>query len=526
MTNPAMIDTIFDMNERHFLRLSLLLIISFFWFSKPIELIWDDQLLIGLNPWTSHLHSIRKIWLWDLWHQIPGEHADHWYRPIMALHLILDQQLFGDHLLPRQLCSLVWFLGLCHLVWKYLERWQLPAQHRQLGFALFLFHPFQLELIHFLAARNDTMVFFFSLSAIFARSKWATVSFLLLALLSKESALIIIPLLLFGEFLRGGNWKISALMFGLMTLAYLSWKQYLGLPAYFPESDALLPLISTILKNICFPWDAATAGFAIPQTSLFLGLFSLFVLGIQPMMQRNDLYIFALIFILITIILAALAAASSHSLSYRYTTLPLFGLTLLLSNLRLSAVSRKKHQIIAILFGGFILTGFIATHSQWKDSRSLWSLAHERTPSSHTACGLFMQSKQEPFIALQLLEEATNHPPAQHCCFHASQYPLDVHSPERSIELGKKSLRQGCLRSPELMAPLALSEALLGNWIDARAIAQQLQKDPYGYSPLILTAEGLRREDTTALDYWSQNNPAAREQLRTKAEQLIQMGRP
>ena len=514
------------MNDRHFLRLVLLLLIPICWFSKPIDLIWDDQLLIGLNPWTKDLQNLPQIWFWNLWQDIPGEHANHWYRPLMAAHLILDQQLFGENLLPRQLVSLGWYLGLCILIWRYLETWELSRRGKRLGFLFFVFHPFQLELIHFLAARNDTMVLVFSFAAILSQPKWLKISLFLLAFLSKESAVILLPLLIFGEFVKEKEWKPAALIFLLITLLYFGWKQALSLPSYFPEIDQLPLLMAQFLDNMFLPWTSTAAGFNYAETTSIIILFFLFMGILRPCMVDKKLHLFSLIFIVIFLFLAGLGASSSHSLSYRYTALPLLGICLMISNLKLSSFSSQKYQIIVLGLLGFLLTGFRTTYTQWKDSRSLWELAYQRTPSPHSACGLFMQIKREPTLApraLDLLDKATQNPPAQHCCFHASQYPLDAHSPQMSLQLGKKALSQGCAATPELLAPLGLSEALLGNWSDAKKIASQLQTDPYGYSPLILTAEGLHRGDNTALDYWSQNDPTAKEQLRAKANQLLKM---
>lgn len=521
------------MNERQFFRLVLLLLIPIFWISKPIELIWDDQLLIGLNPWTENFQNISKIWFWNLWHDIPGEHSTSWFRPLMALHLIIDQQLFGDSLFPRQLVSLFWYLGLSGLVWKYLNTWQFSTLGKRLGFLFFVFHPFQLELIHFLAARNDIMVMVFSLAAILSQHKRSKITFFTLALLSKESAIILIPILLFGEFLKQENWKKtalifkqSALLFGVITGLYFGWKQFISLPTQLPEIENLLPTTMLLLENIFLPWNTATAGFTQSGNLFVSGIILLLMVLSIPLIPSKKNFFFYLIFIIIFLLLGGLASITSHSLSYRYTTLPLLGFSLLISNLRLSHLSITKQQALFILLIGFLFTGFQNTYSQWKDSKAIWIQAHQQTPSSHSACGLFMQTQEEPNIALPLLDEATNNPPSQHCCFHASQYPLNTHSPQRSITLGKKALTQGCLVSPELMAPLALSEALLGNWKDAKDIATQLQTDPYGYSPLILTAEGLKRGDTTALDYWSKNDPIAKEQLRQKAEQFLEMTKP
>lgn len=510
------------MNSRHILRYIVTLLIIIFWISKPAELIWDDELLIGLNPWTEDPSNIMNIWHWTLWQDIPGEHASHWYRPLMALHLIFDQQVFSDALLPRQIISLAWFLALSALVWKYLGRWTLSPIGRQLGFLVFVFHPFQLELIHFLAARNDMMVLVFALSGILARGKVPKLLFFLLAFLSKENAVLLCPCLIIGEYLNQKEWKDSATFFALSAFLYVAWKLNLDLPTYIPEIENIFLITGQILRNIFFPWDTATASFAYQSMSIFNWLLILPLIYIRHWAQDQRLYFFALGFVLLFLIIGGLASISSQSLSYRYATLPILGLSLLLGNLPFERLAPAKQQVTLLSILGFLILGFQNTRSQWQDSTSLWTFAHERTPSAQSACGLFMQVKETPGTALPLLVEAvTTKPVAQHCCWSATQYPLNHASPAQAITLGNQALNQGCIASPELIAPLGLSYALVGNWAQAKGIAEGLGTDPYGYSAVILVAEGLRNGDQTALDFWSTGDAEKKEELRAKAEQIL-----
>jgi hypothetical protein len=348
--------------------------------------------------------------------------------------------------------------------------------------------------------------------------------FFLLAFLSKENAVLLIPCLIGGEYLNQKEWKRTSVVFALSALIYFAWKLNLDLPSYIPETENLFLITGQVLRNIFFPWDTATASFIYESISVFNWLLLLPLLYIRHWAQDQRLYFFALSFVIVFLILGGLATISSHSFSYRYTSLPLLGLSLLLGNLPFERLHSAKQQVAFLSIAGFLLLGFQNTKSQWQDSTSLWTFAYQRTPSAQSACGLFMQVKETPAIALPLLAEAiTTKPVAQHCCFHGTQYPLNNSTPENAIKLGTEALTQGCLASPELIAPIAISSALIGNWMQAKTIADDLQSDPYGYSTVVLVAEGLRRGDQTVLEFWSKGNAESEVKLRAKAEQLLGM---
>ena len=88
--------------------------------------------------------------------------------------------------------------------------------------------------------------------------------------------------------------------------------------------------------------------------------------------------------------------------------------------------------------------------------------------------------------------------------------------------MGEYALSQGCEKSAELSSPLAMSNALLGNWQDAKRYAQS-SRDPWGFNAVVLTAEGLRRGDRTKLNILSETyEPAAISSLEEKALELIE----
>ena len=178
------------------LPLILLLTAAVFLPNFHANFIWDDRLLVLENPWTSKWSTILDIWRQHLWYEIPGEHRSNWYRPVMALHLIIDEKFFGGNLFPRQLLSLGWHLTAVYLGFSYFKRWNIQGGALFFSLSLFAMHPIQMEVNRFIAARNDSMVLVFALAAVLCKNNWGRWVLFFLALTTKESALLLIPILL------------------------------------------------------------------------------------------------------------------------------------------------------------------------------------------------------------------------------------------------------------------------------------------------------------------------------------------
>ena len=254
-----------------------LLSLILFLIGLPSEYLWDDQLLIQNNPWAKDWNNIKDIWYWDLWKGIPGEHVSHWYRPLMAAHILLDEQLFAKALFPRYLCSLFWFWGMLFFLWKYLKRMEVQETVRLFLFSFIALHPVQQELMFFLAARNDSMVIVFSLLGIINKNQILKIIFFLLACLSKENAPLIISFFTALDFLHQKKDQASSSILSLSISCglYFFWRVRLDIP--FPSLNFHLPLeISTeYLRFIFTPFNLGTTE-SFPAKISIIGLFFLF----------------------------------------------------------------------------------------------------------------------------------------------------------------------------------------------------------------------------------------------------------
>lgn len=160
--------------------------------------VWDDQMIITENPATRDLSQLGRVLL----------SADQWapyYRPLNRASYLLDYQLWGMRPLGFHAVNLALLLA-CVLALHALARRLLPGAAGPLVAALlFAVHPLSVEAVAFVSARNNLFAILFALLSLAwfldaAREErmpraWLSGAALLLGLLSKEPALMVLPVL-------------------------------------------------------------------------------------------------------------------------------------------------------------------------------------------------------------------------------------------------------------------------------------------------------------------------------------------
>jgi len=517
--------------SNHTLTFILLFVLLVFHYPRSQEYIWDDALLIGLNPWKND--PTQWFWLWEnsLWANIPGEYSLQWYRPLMSTHIMLDQLLFGDWIAAKQTISLLWFGTLVLMLrqWLNINKIGSPLQTFWISLLVIL-HPFGLELTQFISARNDSMMLACSLGAGIVIAAPATGSrrigvFLLTfgALTSKESALLWLPLCLLPQYNRvRTEWLYLA-------MAYLTW--------FVLKTRAdLNPIVIdiTVSESLGY-WTTSSLWTFMPSSPLgmpsdnpfftilgslvFLGM----VMNIKKPLQQLGMVVFG-----VGSILAIMSIQQSHSLGFRYAWLPMLGQILWI----VGTFSTSKRWVV-ILFGLYFSILNITSQHMWTNNRSFWSQGYTNTPNQHTACGYFMSEREYSQNAIHLLKESIETPPMLHCCAQASKYPLELNETQLAIDIGRMALANGCPNIPELLAPMALALTLQNEWAAALSYTKQYTNDPFGYKPVIEVAWGIKNNSDTALEYWIQTKSKGLElspqeyetqksALKSHAEQLLE----
>ena len=131
-------------------------------------------------------------------------------------------------------------------------------------FLLFLIHPIHTEAVTSIVGRAELLAFFWSLAVIYLLSKnkkiLATIAFLL-ALMSKEIALMVLPVIFYiNIFFLNKNWRkaITNNLFFIIPLASYLFLRYLALGRYF-AGEISTTIVSNALVFVSVPERVFTA---------------------------------------------------------------------------------------------------------------------------------------------------------------------------------------------------------------------------------------------------------------------------
>tara|TARA_B110000037_G_C17037599_1_gene472288 strand:- start:342 stop:1154 length:813 start_codon:yes stop_codon:yes gene_type:complete len=247
--------------------------------------------------------------------------------------------------------------------------------------------------------------------------------------------------------------------------------------------------------------------------------------------------VFGLVFAVIAFAPAAWGAVGANSLGFRYLYLPMVGIAITAG----FASKTVSFRLLPVAFSALLFAATATQIPQWSSTESLWRNGFHQAPSQNTACGLFKtlelrawneESNQQELLfaeAETALSAAIASPPDQYCCLSTTRWFWErnqrlsgLSNPNDAIQWGERALEAGCQQSPEIMAPLAISYALAGRWDEAASTSTQIERDPFGYKDIVLSAAGILRGDRTHLETLiSESSPQAGSSLEQQAELII-----
>lgn len=215
--------------------------------SLPGTFLGDDDYIIARNPLVLNF-DVVKIFSTDYWQGALGLEPSGLHRPIPVLTYALNHHLTGAGAFGYRITNILLHGGVSLLFFAFanLLGVGLPAA---LGAALlFAVHPVHCEVIGSLVGRAEILAalfIFFALWADAAEKPWsrrAVGGSLVLALLSKESGVALLPLLILSDWMRHSdpaarlrkNWRYW-LALGGVILIWWWWRR-----AYLPPSTAAI----------------------------------------------------------------------------------------------------------------------------------------------------------------------------------------------------------------------------------------------------------------------------------------------
>ena len=187
------------------------------------QFVYDDRLQILKNPTLNSLANIPKMFtqgVWQFLNEGDKSAVGPYYRPLFNIALIINHQLFGFEVLGWHLFSITLHVGVVFLVYGLARQWKLSFEVAAASALLFGLHPVHSESVAWAAALPDPLAAVFVLSSLLLYERHyhgrlstpavliASVLLALLAMLSKEVAVIFPFFLVSREMLNGHGEKL------------------------------------------------------------------------------------------------------------------------------------------------------------------------------------------------------------------------------------------------------------------------------------------------------------------------------
>lgn len=433
--------------------LLLLFLIVFVLYANilPNPFVWDDNIFILQNKFIRDWKNIPLLFQSDFFSKSPGEAQflkGGYYRPLVMLFYTFEFSLWGERPLFYHLVSILLHCTNVFLVYFLIQRLLQNRKISFLGALLFAAHPLHTETISYLPSRGDLFAALFSLAALLSFSssrrflEGASTLFFALALLSKESA-VILPLVLFifSKCFPGDKKRERRVfcLYGLILLGYGIARLFLfpiPLKTWFAGNVGLIfrilslgKLILSYFSLLIFPyplylerlapvqrgfWDLGTLGFAaVVGGAFWVG---------KKFWRENKPLCFAWLWFFVTLLPVSNIVPLHPPMAEHYLYFPSVGLfgviAFLIYQFFIGIRSRRDRKILlsigslVMIFYGFMI---IDRNRDYSDELRLFTqtaihspqspLIHNNLGSIYVSRGLVEQAEAEFKKSLSLNPE-------------------------------------------------------------------------------------------------------------------------
>lgn len=506
--------------------------------------VWDDHALVVRNSLTGDLRNLPAFFHTDLW---AGAGAGDigagsgYYRPLLLCSLAMDRLLAGLNPALAHLHSLCWHLAAIFALHRLLRGLVGPAA-ALCGATLFALHPVQSEAVVWVSARNDPMAAAFFIGGLVLlqeeRTRWPRAllggTFALMAMLSKESALLFPLILLALDLGRWGRPGRDAVRITAATAAVLlavTLRALSGVSgAALPEDEGWRLLmqqswesIATYTRLLVVPWPLSAGrdleSLSLPLSTQIQGGITLLLLflGLPLVAHRHGaarqrLCIAGLTWAIASFVPSILAIADKGLLGERYLYLPLAGLALAIA----TTIPERRASLLGLPF--FLLLWMGILHQRlpdWRGDLELWAATLRDTPSTfvEASYGHALRGEQENLKAfLHFRAAILGDPPVLDVCPNTLAAAMAAGRPDLAVQAALETGTRGCA-GPEWMGHHAVALAVSGQWEQAVELAGRARQDPARRADLVLAASRVIADDPDTycalLQNWSGTEAAS-----------------
>ena len=367
------------------------------------EFIMDDNPLIKNNPMIKGEHSISSYLTQEDGivdrTQIGSNYHTGYYRPLINLTYWIDYRIWGMNAPGFRATNLILHLLSCWLLYHLILLFVNDQRAAFLATLLFSLHPVHTESVAWVTSRNNILVTLFSLLSFYLYLKgkedgsylkvWVSGFCFMMATLSKEFALMLLPIMLLHQWLfddEKGNIRktlYTTLPFVLVLIIYFLLRQSATGSLLSPSEMGdvwsriyYAPyLIVYNLRCVFFPYRLHSFSVGYPASFLewkALGSIALLLLmGIILWRKRSNKWVlFSILSFFISLfpVLNIIPTSASSLVGMRWLYFPMSFLTVALAWTILKALS--KSRFVALSFVSMTLIYF--AHYTYTLNLGLW----------------------------------------------------------------------------------------------------------------------------------------------------------
>jgi Flp pilus assembly protein TadD len=375
----------------------------------------DSYLILDNYSFISNLTNLPRLFVDDVFH---GTSGDSFYRPLMALSLMIDSQFGKNRPFTYHLTNIIIHLIACCLLFLFLVRMKYKRSLAFLFTLLFVVHPLSTQAVAWIPGRNDTLLAVSALPAFIffvefiERRQWKHYAWHLIffasALFTKETGIILIPLCLLYLALiakeRLFSFQPKILGFGWTgVLIFWAWLRYVALGGHGGAEVLNLgrsilvngPAVIQVIGKIFLPFNLAILP-TVQDTGFQYGIIVIIVLTAALFLFKKIRYSYAifgfcwfLFFLLPTFIPTFVIPGSIIPILLEHRNyLPMIGFIFILMEMDWIKDShlQKARSFIPFILVLFMFSGITFLHTDdFRDKIVFSKAAVETSPHSPIA---------------------------------------------------------------------------------------------------------------------------------------------
>jgi len=203
-----------------FIGLLAVILLGIYGKTLKYDLIWDDRVFFKGNVLLDENRPLWEAFEYGYFgEQLGIKGFDQYYRPLLTATFMMEKKLWGIQSISLRLTNLSIFIFSLFFLFVFLKQHAVRTYFPEIAILLFALHPLHLDNIVWIVGRGDLLMLlwailtFLALELSIQKKKvgflYLSSFFFVLGILSKESFLIFLPLLIIYEVLR--RKKISVL---------------------------------------------------------------------------------------------------------------------------------------------------------------------------------------------------------------------------------------------------------------------------------------------------------------------------